>query len=365
MLLRLMVVLLVLIAGVVHVSAVFAQRLPRENLLLYRDATGQTRPVMSIDDWQQRRSEVVRGMQSVMGELPGDEKRCDLEVELIEEIDCGSYVRRLIRYQSEPGCFVPAYLCVPKKALRSDADPVPGILCLHGTDNTIGHGTVVGLGRPNRNYAGELAERGFVTLAPNYPLLAKYQPDIEALGWQSGTLKGVWDNMRGIDLLETLPFVQQERYGAIGHSLGGHGSVYTAVFDPRIAVVVSSCGLDSYVDYYDGNPDVWQNGRGWTQLRYMPRMADYRGKLESIPFDFHEMIGALAPRRVLIIAPLRDSNFRHESVDRIVRAAKPIYGLYGAEASLEVKHPDVQHDFPPEMREAAYAFLSKGLTSKP
>ena len=53
--------------------------------------------------------------------------------------------------------------------------------------------TVVGLGgKPNRQYASELAERGYVTLAPNYPRLAKYQPDLKALGWESGTLKAVW-----------------------------------------------------------------------------------------------------------------------------------------------------------------------------
>ena len=44
----------------------------------------------------------------------------------------------------------------------------------------------------------ELAERGYVTLAPNYPLLAKYQPDLKKLGWESGTLKAVWDNIRGL-----------------------------------------------------------------------------------------------------------------------------------------------------------------------
>ncbi len=87
----------------------------------------------------------------------------------------------------------------------------------------IAHGVVVGLGdTPNRGYALELAQRGYVTLAPNYPLLAKYQPDWKQLGWESGTLKAVWDNMRGLDLLASLPFVDHSNgFGAIGHSLGG------------------------------------------------------------------------------------------------------------------------------------------------
>ena len=67
-------------------------------------------------------------------------------------------------------------------------------------------------------------------------------------------MKAIWDNIRGLDLLESLRFVKRGRYGAIGHSLGGHNAIYTAVFDQRIKVVVSSCGFDSYLDYYDGDP---------------------------------------------------------------------------------------------------------------
>ena len=55
------------------------------------------------------------------------------------------------------------------------------------------------------------------------------------------------------------------------------------------------------------------------------------GRLEAIPFDFHEMVGTLAPRHVLIIAPQKDSNFRADSVDRIAAAARPIFKLHGHE----------------------------------
>jgi hypothetical protein len=226
----------------------------------------------------------------------------------------------------------------------------------------VGHGIVVGLGtRPNRQYASELAERGYVTLAPNYPLLAKYQPDLKALGWESGTLKAVWDNMRGLDLLESLPFVVPGRFGSVGHSLGGHNSVYTAVFDDRIKAVATSCGLDAYVDYFGGDEKRWYPEQGWCQTRYMPRLARYRGRLDQIPFDFPEMIAALAPRHVLIIAPLRDSNFRAGSVDRVVSAARPVFALLGVPERLKLVHPDCEHDFPEAERERAYVLFDRVL----
>lgn len=354
----------VFVSSTVCAQPASAPRLPRDNLLLYHDKDGNAQAVKTLDDWAKRRAEIVRGMETVMGKLPGKEKRCELDPKTDEEVDCGKYVRRLITYSSEPGSRVPAYLLIPKDVLKGDKK-VPAVLCLHGTDNVVGHGVVVGLGtRPNRQYAAELAERGYVTLAPNYPLLAKYQPDLKKLGWESGTLKAVWDNMRGLDLLESLPFVNGKAMATIGHSLGGHNSVYTAVFDNRLKAVVSSCGLDSYLDYYDGKEANWFPEKGWCQTRYMLKLADYRGRLADIPFDFHEMIGALAPRDVLIIAPKKDSNFRAESVDRVVAAAKPIFKLYGHEDHLRVEHPDCEHDFPTELREEAYKLFDRVLAGK-
>lgn len=339
-------------------------RLPRDNLQVFRGPDGQVQKVTSVADWQKRRSEIMRGFASVAGTLPGPEKRCPLDPKIEEEFDGGTYVRRLVTYASEPGSRVPAYLLIPKDVLAGKRK-APAVLCLHGTNNVVGHGVVVGLGTtPNRGYALELAERGYVTLAPNYPLLAKYQPDIKALGWESGTLKAVWDNIRGLDYLESLPFVEGKTFATIGHSLGGHNSVYTAIHDDRIAAVISSCGLDSFLDYYSGDEKNWFPEKGWCQTRYMLKLANYRGKLEMIPFDFHELIGALAPRHVLIIAPTMDSNFQAASVDRIVTAAKPIFALHGHADRLEVVHPECAHDFPPDMREKAYALIDSVLKGK-
>ncbi len=340
-------------------------RLPRDNLLVYSDSTGKPVPVKTVADWAKRRTEIIRGMESVMGQLPGEAKRCPLDMKVDEEVEDGTYVRRLITYASEPGCRVPAYLLIPKDVLAGKKKAL-AVLCLHGTDKVYGHGSVVGLGkRVNRNTAQELARRGYVTLAPSYPLLAMYQPDVNKLGWQSGTLKAVWDNMRGLDLLTSLPYVDHSRgFGVIGHSLGGHNSVFTAAFDDRITAVVSSCGLDSFLDYMKADPKWWGPERGWCQTRYMRKMADYAGRLTDIPFDFHEMIGALAPRHVLIIAPTKDSNFRMDSVDRIVAAARPVFKLHNQEKRLRVEHPDCPHDFPPEMRETAYKLIDTVLAGK-
>lgn len=339
-----------------------AQQLDRYNLMQYQDAGGQVRPVATPADWELRRQAILAAMQQVMGSLPDSSRSPAPSIKVVEEADAGTYVRRLIHYQSEAEAPAPAYLCVPKDVL-SGKRKAAAVLCLHPTDNTVGHKVVVGLGgRAGRQYAAELADRGYVTISPSYPHLANYWPNLGKSGYVSGTMKAIHDNSRAIDLLESLDYVDTSQgVGAIGHSLGGHNAIYTAVFDRRISVIVSSCGFDSYRDYYGGDERVWFFGKGWCQIRYMPRLSNYRGRLNEIPYDFPELLGALAPRPLFVNAPLHDSNFVAASVDRCADAARPVYRLLGDEEKLVIRHPDSDHNFPDEMRAASYELIDSVL----
>ncbi|MEQ9409518.1 MAG: acetylxylan esterase [Fuerstiella sp.] len=353
---------LLLFSALMPIATADDVRLNRTHLLQYRAQDGSVTPVQTPADWQHRRREIVSGMQQVMGPMPPDSRRVDLAVQVEEEADAGSYVRRLITYQSEPGSRTPAYLCIPKDVLNGKRR-ASAVLCLHPTDNTVGHQVVVGLGgRAGRQYAAELAERGYVTVSPSYPHLADYWPNLGKLGYASGTMKAIWDNTRALDLLQSLDYVDSDRgFGAIGHSLGGHNAIYTAVLDDRISAVASSCGFDAYPDYMDGTESVWYFGKGWCQIRYMPRLTDYRGRLEEIPYDFPELLAALAPRPLFVNAPLHDSNFRWRSVDVCANAARPVYQLLCGEDRMDIRHPDCQHDFPEDMRRAAYELFDSVL----
>lgn len=347
---RFVVIAVICLLSLVRAAA--AEKLSHTNLLQFIASEGGLTTVRSTNDWNLRRQSILRAMQEVMGPLPGNEKRCALDMKVEEEVDCGDYVRRFIHYSSEPGGRVPAYLLVPRNALNSTKQ-FPAVLALHQT-HLLGQKVVVGLSNStNDEYGVELVRRGYVVLAPPYPLLANYQPDLKKLGYESGTMKAIWDNMRGLDLLESLPFVKGAKFGAIGHSLGGHNSIYTAAFDERIKVVVSSCGFDSYRDYMNGNIT------GWTSARYMPKLKSYAP--DNYPFDFHEIIGALAPRAVFVNAPLGDTNFKWRSVDAVAASARDVFALYGAPQNLRVEHPDCAHQFPKALREKAYEFLDEQL----
>ena len=151
-------------------------------------------------------------------------------------------------------------------------------------------------------------------------------------------MKAIWDNVRALDLLETLPDVDGARIGCIGHSLGGHNTLFTAAFDERIRAAVSNCGFTAFGQYYGGNI------AGWSGPRYMPRIRTLYPTPARIPFDFHEIVAALAPRAFLASAPLRDSNFAVEGVREVIAAARPVFALHQAPERLEAVYRDCGHD---------------------
>jgi dienelactone hydrolase len=322
-------------------------------LLVVADPNGTLAPVNSPFDWATRRIHILAGMQEAMGPLPDPSMRVPLDVQYHESERMEKYTRHRISYQPEPGDRVPAYLLIPHGFANG-----PAMLCLHQTTR-LGKGEPVGFGdRTNLRYAHELAERGYVCLAADYPSFGDYSYDFQAHvdRYPSGSMKAIWNNLRAVDLLQALPGVDRDKIGCIGHSLGGHNGLFTAAFDQRIAAVVTSCGFTAFHNYYGGNL------AGWTSDRYMPRIREiYHNDPNQVPFDFHEVIASLAPRPIFVNAPLRDANFDVEGVKQVLAAAADIYELRSARDQIHAEYPDCEHDFPPDVRYRAYDWLDDKL----
>jgi neutral ceramidase len=325
------------------------------DLTVYHDENGQPHPIETADDWQRRRADILASMQLVMGRLPGEDEMSPLAVRELATEDFGGYKRITIRYTADGDREVPAHLYVPK------GDAVggkrPAVLALHPT-SSLGKLIVAGDGPlANRNYAVELAERGYVVLAPDYPSfgdLADY--DFHTDDYVSGTMTAIVNHRRGVDVLSARDDVDPEKIGTIGHSLGGHNSMFVGVFDPRIKAVVSSCGWDPFHYYYGGKI------AGWSSDRYMPRIREVYGlSPDRMPFDFYEVAAAIAPRGFFSCSPLHDENFVAAGVKEAEPKIRAVYELHGAKNRFVVEYPDAQHDFPPATRMQAYEFLDRVL----
>lgn len=334
--------------------------LERRQLLSWLDEDGERREVQTVAQWRKRRAVVVAGMEAAMGSLPSREGLPAPAVEVGERVEREHYVRESITYLAAPGERVTAYLYLPRGEGGNRARR-PAMLALHPT-SPLGKGVVDGQSdRPNRAYARELAERGYVVLAPDYPSFGGLQGhDFGADRYESGTMQGIFYHMRGVDLLVDRRDVDGERIGVIGHSLGGHNAIFAGVFDERLKVVVTSCGWTPFHDYYGGRL------AGWAQDRYMPLLRTrYDLDPDRVPFDFYGAVAALAPRAFFTNSPLRDDNFAVDGVRRAMPQVREVYELHGAGDNLVVRYPDAEHDFPPAVREEAYRFIDRVLGSGP
>ena len=326
----------------------------RDDLLIL-NSDGATTSIETPLQFGARREQIRQAMQQVMGPLPASDQRVPLDIH-VQSIEAQDNYRRIkLTYQADATNRVPAYLLVPDAAVLNGA----AMLCLHPTHFELGKAQICGLGgQPSRFYAHELAKLGFVCLAPDYPGFGDYEFDFASSeeAYVSGTMKVVWNNVRAIDLLEQLPGVDRDRIGAIGHSLGGHNALFTAVFDGRLRCVVTSCGFTAFEDYYSGDLT------GWTSARYMPLIHQkYDSDPRQMPFDFPDILAAIAPRPVFVNAPISDTNFAVQGVKKCEAKLRPVLQLLGADDATKFFYPDAGHDFPNEIRSTAYQWLAKQL----
>jgi len=324
-------------------------------VMYYVDEQGNEQRVKTTEDWERRRLDIVRGLEAGMGPLPDRSSLGPVRFETVPDsrVDEESLSYEKLMIDVGDNDRLPALLFVPK-SIRGKA---AGIVAIHQTNGPLGKKEVAGLGgNPNLHYGIELARRGYVVIAPDYPTLGEYQYDFNADRFISGSMKGIWNHMRCVDLLAQRSDVDPQRIGAIGHSLGGHNSIFLGVFDTRVKVVVSSCGWTPHHDYYAGNL------AGWSGERYLPRFREVYGlDPNRVPFDYYELISALAPRGFFSCSPVGDSNFAVIGVKKTMPVAQEVFDLLSAGDRLQIRYPECGHDFPQEVRWEAYSFIDRLL----
>jgi dienelactone hydrolase len=300
------------------------------------------------------RRDVINRFEQVAG--PFKRSNVPLASKVLSEatLDDGIIRRKIAYHADRTDNTISAYLLLPS-GLRSN-ERRSAVIVFHSTQPA-GKDQPAGLADDaDKHIALHLARRGYVTIAPDYPSFGEYKHDFASDGYESGTMQAICDNVRTIDLLCEQPEVDTSRIGAIGHSLGGHTAIFTALYDKRIKAVVSNCGFTSFRRYYGGNLT------GWTSDRYFPRIASEYGKDPNrMPFDFSDLISALAPRAFLASSPIHDDNFDVVGVKETIAAARPAYERLGAGDKLRANYPDCEHAFPPEVRKVAYEFLDEQL----
>jgi dienelactone hydrolase len=259
------------------------------------------------------------------------------------------YTVKNIAFQTRPGIYATATLFVPE-----GDGPFPGVIISsgHSVNGRLGSQTL-GL---------SLAFNGYVCLAIDpwgAGERATIHGEFEYHGANLGaalmnigeTLMGlhITDNMRGVDLLCSLSYVNPEKIGATGASGGGNQTMWLAAMDERVKAAVPVVSVGTFEAYIMRSNCICET------------------LIDGLTFTEEAAVLALvAPRALKISNGLKDAiqAFNPAEMIRSYNNAKPIFELYGAGSNLTHLVFDGPHSYPPETREAMIGLFDLHLKGK-
>jgi dienelactone hydrolase len=132
--------------------------------------------------------------------------------------------------------------------------------------------------------------------------------------------------------------VDPGRIYLFGYSMGANIALHTAVLDPRVKAVVS---LNGFTPMRTDTADKGTGGiaRYFREHDLLPRMGAFAGKESRLPYDYDELIAAIAPRPVYVLSAQLDRDATPEDVKKAVNQARKVYALYDAAGNLTLDQP--------------------------
>ena len=314
--------------------------------------------VKTPEDWGKRREEIKTYWHGLMGAWPPIIANPKVEYLEKQEID-GIPISR-IRIETAPGRQVnDAYLLKPAKG----TGPFPAVVVVFYEANT-----AIGKGKSEyRDYAIQLAKRGFVTLSlggdPN-----TYYPDKELCRIQPLSFHA-YEAANCHSFLAGLPDVDKNRIGVVGHSYGGKWAMFAACLhepfacgawsDPGIVFDEKKPNVNYWEPWYLGfDPALKEQRKRGVPDNANGRTGPYK-KLMAEGRDLTDLHALMAPRPFFVSGGSEDPPKRWESLNHSVAVNR----LLGAENRVGMTNrPD--HSPNAKDNEVLYRFFEFALGKK-
>jgi Dienelactone hydrolase family len=265
------------------------------------------RVVTSAEQWPARKAEILRYWEGKLGSWPA--LITDQKLQVLEATRRENFQQLKVRFLWLPGEATTGYLLIP------DGDGAkPAVITVYYEPET-----AIGLNKPYRDFALQLARRGFVTLSigttdatasKSYSL---YYPTIENAKVEPLSMLG-YAAANAWHALASRPEVDSSRIGIVGHSFGGKWAMFgSCLFDNFACAAWSDPGI--VFDDERSNVNYWEP---W-YLGYYPKPWRARGLvsltnpahgaypiLRSEGRDLHELHALMAPRPFLVSGGAED-----------------------------------------------------------
>ncbi len=280
-------------------------------------------------------------------------------------IEADDHVIEKLLFESFPGYFVPALLYKPKKATA----PWPGVL------SPCGHSAVGKAAGAYQILHINLAKRGFAVLT--YDPVGQGE---RSQFWDAGRGRSrfnlvcgehavlgnplyllgtnlaryrIWDGMRGLDYLTSLPEVDSSKIGCVGNSGGGTLTAYIAALDPRVSVAAICCCITTLRRRMgnriqeDPSADPEQDIFG-----FMSEQIDHAGLL------------ALRVPRPTLVGAARLDFFPIEGTRESLAEAKRLFEIAGASDRVDCTEAPGRHGLSPQIRTGIYNWFERWLADR-
>ena len=297
----------------------------------------------SLSAWEQRKA-FLRNQILVSAGLSPMPDRTPLHPQIYGRIEAKDYTIEKVLIETLPGFYLGGNLYRPRKS----AEKHPAILNPHGHWNYGRLENTPAYSGPSLGIS--LARQGYVVFA--YDMLG-YNDTIqmphhfgspEQRLWSFGPLGlQLWNSIRSLDFLASLPDVDTTQLGATGASGGATQVFLLTAVDDRIQFA-SPVNMVSAI--MQGG-DLCENAPG---LR--------------IGTSNVEIAAMFAPKPMLLVSATGD--WTHNVPKEEFPAIQRIYELYGKADQVEVVQFQADHNFNQQSREAVYQFFSRhhpGLSS--
>ena len=318
--------------------------------------------IETADDWKTRRSVLrQRYLELLRDQHKPPKPQLELKVHDTQVVD-GVYTRKLISYNVEQDERAFAYLGIPLET----PGRLPAVVALHGTFAQ-GKQRAAGLvDNPDKAYLDHLCRRGYVVIAPEHfvsghriPPEGPYETGRFYAKHPQWTAAGkfTYEHSIAVDVLEQLNEVDAERIGVLGHSLGGHGTIFLAAYDERLKAAACNCGAT----FFRHNPRVeaWARDRWYIYFKHIrPGLLNQ----QMPPIDFHEIIALIAPRAFLDLSGLNDgpAGTQRQRIVMLMRVMD-VYELQEAPQNLAFYVHGRGHSVAHESRQLMYGWMDSHL----
>lgn len=295
----------------------------------------------STAEWQRRAAYLREHILASAGLVPMPEKT-PLNAHVFDERRHDNYSVFKVYFESLPGFYVTGNLYRP-----AGAGPFPAILAPHGhwAYGRLENSTIASV--PAR--AINFAQQGFVVFAydmigynDSRQLPHDFGGKRESLWGLSLAGLQLWNSIRGVDLLQSLPYVDRDRIGATGASGGGTQTFLVAAVDERIKVAAPV----NMISLHMQGGCICENAPG---LR--------------LDTNNVELAATIAPRPLLMVSATGD--WTKNTMQAEYPAMRRFYALAGAEDRVHAVQFDAVHNYNRDSREAVYAWMARWLKHAP